>query len=188
MAADIIIGAIIGAVSSLIGAFGTGYLNIRQAKVEQRREDDRLMAESIVSQEAESMRELSFMLNKLDREYRVGVGNASKRILSEQEYREEYRNQFQDLQDAIDKATPFLSAEGEQILKRYTSHLIDADFYMRRNTADDETPVREGEILELLKEDDSELDWTKWQRDYQVAKEALRDSINENLRLLSNRE
>lgn len=188
MVAGVIIGAVIGAVSSLIGAFGTGYLNIRQAKVEQRREDNRLVAESIVSQEAESMRELSFMLNKLDREYQLGVMDASQRILTKSEYQEEYRNQFQDLQDAIDRATAFLSEDGEQILKQYSSHLIDAEFYMRRNTVEERELPREGEVKELLREDGSELDWDKWRNDYLVAKNALRDSINANLRLLSNRE
>lgn len=186
MASGLLTGAVIGGIFTLIGSLGTGYLNIRRAKIEQNQQDKRIIAQHFAAQEAESIRELNYQLNRCHRLYEEAVRQAATQILTDEQFKEEYHKELENLQEEIEKSSAFLNKYGERELRDYLQHLFKAESYAReKSKVEDELSIRNGEIKELLKEDNAEIRWNQWHRDYQDAKNALRNAVGERLELLS---
>lgn len=186
MASELFTGAVIGGVFTLIGSLGTGYLNIRRTRIEQDQQDKRIIARQFAAQEADAIRDLNHQLNRCHRIYEEAVRHAATQVLTEEEFVEKFQKELRELQEELEKSSVFLNEYGERQFRDYLTHLFDAEAYASRKAREEEElKVREGEVPKLLKEDDANINWNKWQQDYNNAKNALRNEVGNRLELLS---
>lgn len=187
MVSDFALGSIITGTFTAAGTLGASYIALKRSEMVQEERDKRIIGQEFASKEADLMIELSYQLNRSYRKYRVGVRHAAIRAVSEEKYFEEYEDLLFEFQETVDQACVFLSDYGEAHLSRYISHLFDAQGYIAEHSQPEEEldEPRKGDVQALLSEDDADLQWNEWEKDYREAKWALGQLTSNRLQMLS---
>lgn len=180
--------AVIGGVFAVIGYLVAGGIHIVRSPREEKAELKQLRAQMFIEQEAEAIVDLGRQLELTANHYLPHIRSAIRNGITEEEFEEEVRGEYEAFRQALAGASIFLSDEGERVMSEFHDALLAAEQYIRWKAIHfDETDSADGPIEELWTDEDRpeglEFSWPEFKRTYQSAKEFLRnDCINRGSR------
>ncbi len=126
--------------SALGGAFIGGILAQKTAEYREKKASHREYGKLYAEFEAEAVIELSQKTTELYRFYLVNSRRAAAGFVDEEEYYDEIHFRYDEYEEALSRALPFLSEVGEAQLWSFHDSLISADSYIR-NKVEAENPT-----------------------------------------------
>lgn len=173
--------------SALSGAFVGGILAQKTAEFREQKANHREYGKLYAEFEAEAVIDLSQKTTELYRFYLVNTRRAAAGYIDSEEYYNEIHLRYDEYEEALSRALPFLSEVGESQLWKYHESLVAADSYIREKveaenpTFDDGTGDLDRFLQRDAKNSEVEFDVRKMELLHESLKTDIRDVVTESI-------